>query len=181
MASTLDSGCSSFKKFFHKEEPIQIEHTIKSMPLEKFLKDYTPPLCSNAVTYGGFYNGYDNFILAPPEGTVYGAKTGKTYTLIDFANILSMQDDEIIAITANFIKEYTPKIKINPDQLKIKRENSIRVDIYSIVPIKGRTIKQLYGYHIIWKPSEVLKVQRDYIQRHIETIQNNFINNSLLN
>ena len=40
MASTLAPGCSSFKKFFHKEEPIQIEHTIKSMPLEIFIKIY---------------------------------------------------------------------------------------------------------------------------------------------
>lgn len=169
------SGCTKIQRYFHKGNS-SIEQTVKSMSLEDSLKEYTPSLCSNAVSYKGFYNGYDEFTLAPPDGTVYGAKTGKTYTLIDFANAFFISDDEVISMTNNFLKEYASKIEVKSGRLKIKREGPIRIDVYSTFPINGRTIKQPYGYHILWKPNEVLRVQREYIQKHIEIIQNQIIN-----
>ena len=75
----------------------------------------------------------------------------------------------------DFIKIYNHKAGISADKLKIKREGLIRVDIYSTIPIKGRTIKTPYGYHILWKPNEDLYVLRSYIKDNLGLIQNNII------
>src|SRR3989338_1170117 len=66
-------GCSRLKDLAEKlhKKPVprsELEEQIRSLAPEEFLQEFTPTLCSNAVTYNSFdgESGLDYFMLTPP-------------------------------------------------------------------------------------------------------------------